>query len=221
MRSDEGNPTIQPAEYRTVGLDIEAIRQVLDSAPHEKDASARNSSAVIELPMPDGTMELFSFVNSPVMAPELVAKYPEIQVFLGQGIENPSSTVRFDLTPQGFHAMILSTEATVYIDPYTSGDLTKCISYTKNSFYEATDKQHGGCIVEDGHLEGVTPKAQNSIQTPKTSNSKPQVLQMGMQKSMMVSNGSTLRTYRLALACTGEYGQYHGGTIAGAISAEE
>ena len=87
LRSDEGNPTIQPAEYRTVGLDIEAIRQVLDSAPHENDASARNSSAVIELPMPDGTMELFSFVNSPVMAPELVAKYPEIQVFLGQGID--------------------------------------------------------------------------------------------------------------------------------------
>jgi hypothetical protein len=219
LRSDDGNPTIQPAEYRTVGLDIEAIRQVLDSSPHENDASARNSSAVIELPMPDGTMEMFSFVNSPVMAPELVVKYPEIQVFLGQGIDNPSSTLRFDLTPQGFHAMILSTEATVYIDPYTSGDLTKCISYTKNSFYEATDKQHGGCIVEDGHLEGVTPKAQNSIQTPKTSNSKPQVLQMGMQKSMMVSNGSTLRTYRLALACTGEYGQYHGGTIAGALAA--
>nr|MBC8151153.1 hypothetical protein [Bacteroidota bacterium] len=124
VRSDEGSPTIQPLVYRTVGINIETIRQVLDAAPHEKDASVRNSSAVIELPMPDGTMELFSFVNSPVMAPELAAKYPEIQVFMGQGIDNPSSIVRFDLTPQGFHAMILSTESTVYIDPFTSGDLT-------------------------------------------------------------------------------------------------
>ena len=140
VRSDEGSPTIQPSVYRTVGIDVAAICQVLDAAPHEKDASARNSSAIIELPMPDGTMELFSFVNSPVMAPELAEKYPEIQVFVGQGISDPSAVVRFDLTPQGFHAMILRSESTVYIDPFTSGDLTKCISYTKDSFYQNTDK---------------------------------------------------------------------------------
>ncbi|MBT7652837.1 MAG: hypothetical protein HN563_05925, partial [Flavobacteriales bacterium] len=155
LRSDDGNPTIQPAEYRTVGLDIDAIRQVLDSAPHENDASARNSSAVIELPMPDGTMETFTFVNSPVMAPGLADKYPEIQVYLGQGVENPTHVVRFDLTPQGFHAMILNSGSTVYIDPYTIGDLTKCISYTKASFYETTDKEHGGCLVENENLSSV------------------------------------------------------------------
>jgi len=219
VRSDEGRPTIQPSVYRTVGIDIETIRQVLDSAPHEKDASARNSSAIIELPMPDGKMELFSFVNSPVMAPELAEKYPEIQVYVGQGIDNPSSVVRFDLTPQGFHAMILRSESTVYIDPFTSGDLTKCISYTKDSFYEATDKQLEGCLVEDGHLGEVIPKSKKALQTPESINSKPQVLQMGIQKSMMVSNGSTLRTYRLALACTGEYAQYHGGTVSGVLAA--
>ena len=219
VRSDEGSPTIQPAVYRTVGIDIVAIRQILDAAPNEKAASARNSSSVIALPMPDGTMELFSFVNSPVMAPGLAAKYPEIQVFMGQGIDNPSSTVRFDLTPQGFHAMILSTESTVYIDPYRSGDLTKCISYTKDSFYQTTDKQLEGCVVKEGHLGEVTPKSINTIQTPESIKSQPQVLQMGIQKSMMVSNGSTLRTYRLALACTGEYAQYHGGTVVGVLSA--
>ena len=219
VRSDEGSPTIQPSVYRTVGIDIETIRQVLDSAPLEKDASARNSSAIIELPMPDGTMELFSFVNSPVMAPELASKYPEIQVYLGQGIDNPSSVVRFDLTPQGFHAMILRSESTVYIDPFTAGDLTKCISYTKNSFYESTDKQLEGCVVKEGHLGEVTPKSFNAVQTPESVKSKPEVLQMGIQKSMMVSNGSTLRTYRFALACTGEYAQYHGGTVAGVLAA--
>jgi hypothetical protein len=219
VRSDEGSPTIQPSVYRTVGIDIAAIRQVLDAAPHEKDASARNSSAIIELPMPDGTMALFSFVNSPVMAPELADKYPEIQVFVGQGISDPSAVVRFDLTPQGFHAMILRSESTVYIDPFTSGDLTKCISYTKDSFYQNTDKQLEGCVVKEGHLGEVVPKSINTIQTPESVKSKPQVLQMGIQKSMMVSNGSTLRTYRLALACTGEYAQYHGGTVVGVLSA--
>ena len=219
VRSDEGSPTIQPSVYRTVAIDIENLRQVLDSAPHEKEISARNSSAIIELPMPDGTMELFSFVNSPVMAPELAEKYPEIQVFVGQGIDNPSAVVRFDITPQGFHAMILRSESTVYIDPFTSGDLTKCISYTKKSFYETTDKQLEGCVVKEGHLGEVTPKSINAVHTPESVKSKPEVLQMGIQKSMMVSNGSTLRTYRLALACTGEYAQYHGGTVAGVLAA--
>ena len=219
VRSDEGSPTIQPSVYRTVAIDIENLRQVLDSAPHEKEISARNSSAIIELPMPDGTMELFSFVNSPVMAPELAEKYPEIQVFVGQGIDNPSAVVRFDITPQGFHAMILRSESTVYIDPFTSGDLTKCISYTKKSFYETTDKQLEGCVVKEGHLREVTPKSINAVHTPESVKSKPEVLQMGIQKSMMVSNGSTLRTYRLALACTGEYAQYHGGTVAGVLAA--
>jgi hypothetical protein len=226
LRSDDGNPTIQPAEYRTVGLDIDAIRQVLDSAPHENDASARNSSAVIELPMPDGTMETFTFVNSPVMAPGLADKYPEIQVYLGQGVENPTHVVRFDLTPQGFHAMILNSGSTVYIDPYTIGDLTKCISYTKASFYETTDKEHGGCLVENENLSSViedfAPTQAKPVKPAKPSNPN-EILQMGMQlgmqKIMGVSNGSTLRTYRLALACTGEYAQYHGGTIAGALAA--
>ena len=226
LRSDDGNPTIQPAKYRTVGLDIDAIRQVLDSAPHENDVSARNSSAVIELPMPDGTMETFSFVNSPVMAPGLAEKYPEIQVYLGQGVENPTYIVRFDLTPQGFHAMILNSGSTVYIDPYTIGDLTKCISYTKASFYETTDKVHGGCLVENDNLSSVidklAPTQAKPVKPAKPSNPN-EILQMGMQlgmqKIMGVSNGSTLRTYRLALACTGEYAQYHGGTIAGALAA--
>ena len=61
VRSDQGSPTIQPSVYRTVAIDIETIRQVLDSAPHEKEASARNSSAIIELPMPDGTMQLYKY----------------------------------------------------------------------------------------------------------------------------------------------------------------
>ena len=73
--------------------------------------------------MPDGSFESFSFVNSPVMAPELAAKFPEIQVYLGQGIDNPSSTVRFDLTPQGFHAMILKTGESIFIDPFNSWNI--------------------------------------------------------------------------------------------------
>ncbi|HHZ81684.1 MAG TPA: hypothetical protein EYN64_03025, partial [Flavobacteriales bacterium] len=37
--------------------------------------------------------------------------------------------------------------------------------------------------------------------------------------NLITSNGTILRTYRLALACTGEYAAYHGGTDVGVMSA--
>ncbi len=219
-------PTIQPAHYRTVLLDLPALHTLLSSAPLESIVAAKKSPAIVTLPLPDGSSESFSFVNSPVMAPGLAAKYPEIQVFLGQGIENPSHSVRFDLTPQGFHAMILNSGSTVYIDPFTIGDLSKCISYTKSSFYENTNKEHGGCLVENDDLssllDDIAPAQAKQVPLKKPT-SPNEILQMGMQlgnqKMMGVSNGSTLRTYRLALACTGEYASFHGGTTGGVLSA--
>lgn len=216
-------PTIQPAHYRTVSIDLPALHTLLNSSPLESNVSAKESTTIISLPLPDGSSESFSFVNSPVMAPGLAVKYPEIQVFLGQGVDNPSHTVRFDLTPQGFHAMILNSGSTVYIDPFTSGDLTKCISYTKASFYETTDKEHGGCLVENNDLSSLIEELAPTQAKPVKPANPNEILQMGMQlgsqKIMGVNNGSTLRTYRLALACTGEYASYHGGTTAGVISA--
>ena len=219
------NPTIQPAHFRTVSVDLAALNLLLNSAPLENQLSAKESTSIISLPLPDGSSESFSFVNSPVMAPELADKYPEIRVFLGQGVENPTHTVRFDLTPQGFHAMILHSGSTIYIDPFTSGDLTKCISYTKAGFYETTDKEHGGCIVKkdvlSSMIDELLPSEGKQLKPAKDDPNK--VLQMGiqvgMQKSMGVSNGSTLRTYRLALACTGEYASFHGGTTGSALAA--
>ena len=212
--SHEGEPTIKPAEYRVINLDLEQLDELLKSAPHEYSVRPSDSPVIISLPLPDGTYEKFSFVNSPVMSPGLAARYPEIQVFLGQGIDSPSSTVRFDLTPQGFHAMILASGATYYIDPFNPGDLSKCISYTKASFY-ASNESEWTCGVDD-KSDLVTP--------PGSTYEGKEVQIMGLPKSssnssVSTANGSTLRVYRLALACTGEYATFHGGTTSGALSA--
>ena len=54
---------------------------------------ARTSEALLALPMPNGKVERFRVVNSPIMAPELAARFPDIQVFAGQGVDTPEATV--------------------------------------------------------------------------------------------------------------------------------
>ncbi len=54
--------------------------------------------------------------------PSWARKYPEIRTYAGYGLDDPSATIRFDLVPQGFHALILSENGTIYIDPFQRGD---------------------------------------------------------------------------------------------------
>lgn len=205
----DSQPQIKTQKFDAYSLNASALRSLLDKAPMEVDVKAKDSDVTISLPMADGSFEDFSIVNSPVMSPGLAAKYPEIQVYLGQGVDSPQSTVRLDFTPRGFHAMILSEGRTVYIDPFSPGDMVNYMAYTKRSFYAVNDNEME-CEVDNIVLDNVS--------TPKSPEKGKKVLQMGMQKAL-VNNGTTLRTYRLALACTGEYASFHGGTVSGALSA--
>ena len=137
-------PTTEVTEFRAFQVDVASLESWLSEVPTGKAFEASRSSWILELPMPDGEMERFSVLNSPVMAPALAARYPEIQVFAGQGVDSPEATVRFDMTPQGFHAMILKEGETVYIDPYHPGIRDEVIVYTRTAFYRTTSKQGRG-----------------------------------------------------------------------------
>ncbi len=176
-------------------VDSAALTAVLATAPVETALTrANNSGAVIGLPLPDGTLGRFSFVSSSVMAPELAAQFPQIQTYVGQGIDDRTATVRFDRTQFGFHAMILSVNGTVFIDPYQRGDTTTYISYRKSAYIPGADDR----MVELGVEDAMGP----------TSPTAPPV----------TSTGPQLRTYRLALAATGEYTAFYGGTVPGAMA---
>jgi hypothetical protein len=134
-----GERVIKPVKFRTLNLNIPDLKSLLQSAPLEKNVLPKNSNSVISLPMPDGTFLRFKFVDSPIMEDGLAVQFPEIKTYMGQGIDDPYSSVRFDITPLGFHAMIFSERGTVFIDPYAKGDNFNYISYFKTDF--RTDKQ--------------------------------------------------------------------------------
>ena len=183
---------IVPRSYRTVDLDLAALEAVLASAPLERSTDLtkipETGEVILSLPLPAGGFARFSVVESPIMEPGLAAKFPEIATYRGQGVDDPSASVRFDVTPAGFHAMFRSSTGTVYIDPYSRYDRNHYISY------RASDADSGGrtfsCEVE-GHAPTVHAASDRTA----------------------AKGGLMLRTYRTAVAATGEYTAFHGGTV--------
>jgi hypothetical protein len=90
---------IIPESYRTLSLNLQNISEFLASAPNENKGSQNPS--ILSLPYPDGTIKDFYIVESPVMAPELAAKFPEIKTFSGWSPHHPGTTMRMDITPRG------------------------------------------------------------------------------------------------------------------------
>jgi hypothetical protein len=186
---------VQPDKFVTFDLDHSALGSILAAAPKEALGKGVTNTGVIALPLPDGTFSTFRFVESPVMAPELAARFPEIKTFVGQGIEKPGVTVRFDSTPSGFHAQILSPEGASYIDPYVRGNSTLHACYFKRDYKTAAKEFQCLASENDTKMRAVAA-----------------------QSPSLVSLNGNLRTYRLACAATGEYTSYYGGTVAAGMS---
>jgi subtilisin-like proprotein convertase family protein len=164
-----------------------------------KSFQGRRSSTIV-LPLPDGTFDEFSVTESQVMSDNLAAKYPNIKTYQGISVNNNSS-VRFDITPKGFHAMVFTDEGTVYIDPINRQTVKHYQSYYKMDF----DPMAKGSF-QEGQPIDYNPELTKQINA---------MVARGVQPPSRVE----LRTYRLAISATGEYTAFHGGTVEGALSA--
>ncbi|MFN3330792.1 MAG: zinc-dependent metalloprotease family protein, partial [Pyrinomonadaceae bacterium] len=188
LRQDESiKRTVIPESYQTFQLDKAKLGKILKQAPMEFMQDAVEREVTLHLPMPDGTFEPFRIEKSPIMAEELAEKYPEIQSFRGQGIENRLLNVRFDISPNGFHAQILSEKGAILIEPYAVGDTLNYIAFFKHNVLRLS--RDFVCHFKDENLWEL----------------KSFDIFAGLAE---VSNGTQLRTYRLALATTGEYTNY-------------
>ena len=193
-----GERVIIPQMYRTVALNRNLLTSLLSQAPMETAGFFSQRTLEIELPIPDGSMQKFAFVESPVMAPELAAKFPEIKTYLAKGITDPYAVCRFDFTVQGFHAMILSPNGRVFIDPYSKGDIDNYISYYSRDYVKESALFDCELLVDESRRSEFDYLKENKLLTP---------------------TGPQLRTYRLAVATTGEYSTFHGGTVPSVMSA--
>ncbi|WP_460220493.1 reprolysin-like metallopeptidase [Psychroserpens sp. MEBiC05023] len=179
---------------QTFTLNINGLKQALTKAPNRKVLNNGSSGVILSFPNDQGKLERFRIAEAPVLSPDLQERYPEIRSYVGQGIDDPSATIRFSISPLGFQSMRLSaTLPATFIEAY-SQDLTLYSAYKRADRIDYSDDFE--C--------NVTDKMNKNMDT-------------GMQ--MRNADDGILRTYRLAVSTTGEYTAYHGGTKALALAA--
>jgi hypothetical protein len=201
------NPTDRqfvPDRYLTYELDFEYLQAQLQNVPSDQDI--RNGDAepvVVEFPNPDGTFSKYRIWDFEVFHPDLQAKYPDIRSYCGTS--DAMGYVFFDISPKGFHSMTRFTpQGQVWIDPYSKADNDHYVVYYRDDYSLKNEADRMICHVDDEH---DTPGHGSHFNDPNTAARMPNAL------------CGTRREYRLALACTGEYGTFHGGTTASILAA--
>lgn len=194
--SVESHKKIRDREYserqQLFTLDENVFRNALANVAYE----GTGAGTVISLPTVEGGAEQFLIWETSNFAPGLRARYPQIKSYLGKGITDRTAYLRFSISPLGIQTMVLRADkGAEFIEPYTTDASVYVL------FDSATRLRH--------HLpfncSTVDQRTHDEI-LERTSNA-------------AMSNNQIFRTYRLALSCTGEYGQYFGGTVEGALAA--
>ncbi|RPE00202.1 T9SS C-terminal target domain-containing protein [Aureibaculum marinum] len=142
-----------------------------------------NNSKVVELPDAEGNLVKFKVAETPILHPDLAKKFPSIKSYKGRGVNDGSLKVYFSISDLGFHAIVLSSQkGTMFIDPYTENREKYHVYYKKDVL---TDKLFE-CSVEEEEIVKLKSKVRKKV-----------------------INDLKLRTYRLALAATEEYSNFH------------
>ena len=148
-------------------------------------SEASKSKAVhLDFPNPTGSISSYKIVEAPSLSPELSMKFPQIRSYAGYDTSNPSNYLRFDISPRGLHAMVLSASGeTIIINPFNESTTeTYEVFFKKDAIGEHDFNCETEAVAKKEALDNPLDSEINLLNTD-------------------------FKTYRLALACTGEYGK--------------
>ncbi len=205
----QGSPQITAKDALYFELDYSNWKTLLFQAP-EKTTKSQTSPVVVELPMADGTMDKFMVFEAPIMEEALANKYPELKTFIFASLSNQLSYGRADITHKGFHLMLFTEKGSMFIDPVSQANNLEHIVYWKDNF--TTNKPLPACLsTDEAEGEEFIDLMDNTAVVDHSL--------LNMNKSNKDFNGTTLRTYRLAVSATGEYTAFQGGTVVDGLAA--
>lgn len=176
-------------------LQVNSLQALVTAFSDVPDRFSNTKGKLISLPNAEGAIEKFEFFESSNFEPALQSQFPEIRSYIGIGLDDTHAQVRVSLDPRGMQYMIFrSHKKSEFMEPYTADGLTYAVYKSNRSkgkvpFICSTPEE----ITMTNEMEKLTQTVQASDQT--------------------------LRIFRLALSCNGEYAQFFGGTVAGALAA--
>lgn len=157
-----------------------------------KISVAKKNSTTVYFPNEDGKMTAFQVSETPVLAPELSLKFPNIKSYAGYSVEDRTAKVRFSVSHKGIQSMMVNAEnkGATFMQKDSGNDY---VLYTRdpNSSRDADFICATKSVVEE-NVGGLTQR---------------------------VVDDQVLRKFRLAVSASGEYTQFHGGTVADALAA--
>ena len=178
-----------------ISLDLSQFSRQLSAAPMEGSSFARSAPMVVDLPMPDGSMQSFSVVESPIMDPDFASAFPDFKTYRVQQQDDPAISGRISITPFGYNAVILTPSGTIHASPLDINNPVEHQIQISRSFTEGLE-----CAFSDV-LHGR--ESQNIIENPNPT----------------IANGANKRTFRMAIVTTGEFASANGGTAPSAAAA--
>ncbi|MDX7744151.1 reprolysin-like metallopeptidase [Aeromonas veronii] len=192
-----GSTSLMASEWSTVaarataeqGYEVRANQFRVAKVPLDYFAGLQAGASELTLPLPDGGEVTFALEAYNVLPADLAAKYPQIRTFKGYNSAHPVNTGRFDLGPQGFHAMFSHQGKMVFVDPLRNAE--GYAIYYQQDAYSRLEEDADKVIRADA----------------KTLARKVQV------------DGNVRKRYTIAISAAGEYTQYHGGSQVLALAA--
>ena len=179
-----------PTEFKLVNLNLNLFRQALNNAP---DNMSGGNGILISLPNAEGNLERFEMFEASNFDAALQAQFPEIRAYVGFGVDDKLAQVRLSAAPNGIQAMVFRTDKrNEFLEPYSA----------------------------DGSVYAVYNSSRKKGSLPFTCSTEDvQVLNNGLNKiqTTTLSNTATLKTFKLALSCTGEYANYFGASSAAQV----
>ncbi|MEM8584439.1 MAG: reprolysin-like metallopeptidase [Bacteroidota bacterium] len=200
----ESTEDLYISEYEGVTLDLDALRNLLRSAPEENLAARSQARLSIELPTPEGDFADFELVESSIFHPDLQARHPDIRSYRVFG-ENGNG--RLAISPMGIAAVLYGQQGKYFITRAVDDNPTDYLAY----YMSAMDLALGlgstqlSCGV-DASMEQEAETSAGGDHNHEHHHS------LGSSRSS--SGVLSMRVYDFALTCTGQYAQSKGGTIA-------
>jgi hypothetical protein len=191
--------TAKPQSFRLFQLDVEGFAGRLRNASRALDDDAPRLS----FPLPDGSFLEFRVQETQTMSPALAEKNPHIRTYRGEAVEDPTTTVRFEMIRGQISALLFTRAGRFYVSPVQQEGVTRYIAYSRAA-QPPQPPEAPACLLTDERAAAGRARLQQLNAAMRADPAPP---------------GHQLRVYRLAVGATGEYTAFHGKTAERALEA--